>query len=99
MLAISVRHSDDYIMARRKDENLIAFSSIQELLRRDAERDGIPVYPIIPEEKNAKAVSAGRAGGRQGGKVRASKLSTRRRKEIAKKAAEARWAAQTEAKK
>jgi hypothetical protein len=33
----------------------------------------------------------GRRGGIKGGKARAAKLSDRRKKEIAKKAAEARW--------
>ena len=45
-------------MARRKDENQTAFSTLEELLRRDAERDGIPVPPIPPEEKDPKAVKA-----------------------------------------
>jgi len=78
-------------MARRKDENQTAFSNLEELLRRDAERDGIPVPPIPPEEKDAKAVRAGRLGGLKGGKARAAKLSPRKRKEIARKAAESRW--------
>jgi hypothetical protein len=33
----------------------------------------------------------GRKGGKKGGKARAEKLSAKRRKEIAKKAAKARW--------
>lgn len=40
------------------------------------------------EEKDPDAI----ARGKKGGKVRASKLSARKRREIAKKAAEARWA-------
>jgi len=46
----------------------------------------------MAEEKNPAAVELGRLGGRKGGKARAEKLSPERRKEIAKKAAEARWA-------
>ena len=42
-------------------------------------------------EKNPAAVALGRLGGLKGGKARAAKLSAKRRKEIAKKAAEARW--------
>ena len=42
-------------------------------------------------EKNPAAVALGRLGGLKGGKARAKKLSKKRRKEIAKKAAEARW--------
>ena len=41
--------------------------------------------------KNPAAVALGRLGGLKGGKARAKKLSAKRRKEIAKKAAEARW--------
>lgn len=42
-------------------------------------------------EKNPYAVALGRLGGLKGGKARANKLPPERRKEIAKKAAKARW--------
>ena len=42
-------------------------------------------------KKNAAAVELGRLGGLKGGKARAAKLSARRRSEIARKAARARW--------
>ena len=45
------------------------------------------------EGKNPAAVLLGRRGGQKGGKARAAKLSKRRRLQIAKKAAQARWAA------
>jgi len=45
----------------------------------------------LPKEKNPAAVALGRLGGLKGGKARARKLSARRRKEIAKKAAATRW--------
>ena len=41
--------------------------------------------------KNAAAVALGRLGGLKGGKARLSKLSSKRRKTIAKAAAAARW--------
>jgi hypothetical protein len=41
--------------------------------------------------KNPAAVTLGRLGGLKGGKARAVKLSPHRRKEIAIKAAKARW--------
>ncbi|MBN2072534.1 MAG: hypothetical protein JW770_01140 [Actinobacteria bacterium] len=41
--------------------------------------------------KNPAAVALGRMGGLKGGKARAEKLSAKKRKEIAKKAANARW--------
>lgn len=43
--------------------------------------------------KNPAAVALGRKGGLKGGKARASSLSPERRKEIAKLAAQERWAA------
>jgi hypothetical protein len=42
-------------------------------------------------EKNPAAVALGRMGGLKGGKARAAKLSAKKRKAIAKKAAKARW--------
>jgi len=45
----------------------------------------------IPQEKNPAAVTLGRLGGLKGGKARAEKLSAKRRKQIAQKAAKARW--------
>jgi len=47
-----------------------------------------------PEEaprKNPHAVALGRKGGKKGGLARAKKLTARRRKAIATKAAKARW--------
>jgi hypothetical protein len=43
------------------------------------------------KEKNPAAVVLGRLGGLKGGKARAEKLSAKKRTEIAKKAAKARW--------
>lgn len=41
--------------------------------------------------KNAAAVALGRLGGLKGGKARAKSLSPKKRQQIAKKAAKARW--------
>ncbi len=49
--------------------------------------------PAAPE-KDPAAVSLGRRGGLKGGKARAAKLSPEERREIARKAAAARWAKQ-----
>lgn len=78
-------------MPKRKDENEIAFSTLQELIRRDAERDGIPQPPPKQPEKVPSAVKAGRLGGKKGGPARAAKLSPKKRSQIAKKAAQTRW--------
>jgi hypothetical protein len=48
--------------------------------------------PTEKSEKNPAAVALGRLGGLKGGKARATSLSARKRKEIARKAAKARWA-------
>ncbi|RJP71358.1 MAG: hypothetical protein C4532_07475 [Candidatus Abyssobacteria bacterium SURF_17] len=42
-------------------------------------------------DKNPAAVALGRLGGLKGGKARAGKLSAKKRTEIARKAARARW--------
>jgi hypothetical protein len=41
--------------------------------------------------KNPAAVALGKLGGAKGGKARAAKLTAEQRREIARKAAEARW--------
>jgi len=46
--------------------------------------------------KNPAAVALGRLGGLKGGLARAEKLSTKRKKEIARKAAQARWSRESE---
>ena len=43
------------------------------------------------KEKNPAAVALGRLGGLKGGKARAEKLSAKKRKAIAQKAAKTRW--------
>lgn len=52
--------------------------------------DGGPLQ-TIPDKRNPHAVALGTIGGKKGGKARAKVLSAARRKEIAKKAANARW--------
>lgn len=44
------------------------------------------------KDKNPAAVALGHLGGLNGGPARAKKLSSKKRKEIAKKAAKSRWA-------
>ena len=76
---------------KRKDENEAAFSALQEVLRRDAERDGIPRGPLPESAKVSYRVEAGKKGGLRGGPARAKRLSAKRRKRIAKEAAQKRW--------
>lgn len=48
--------------------------------------------PPQGREKNPAAVALGRLGAKKGGQARAGSLSPKQRSEIAKKAAQARWA-------
>jgi hypothetical protein len=66
-----------------KDEAQLAKSIVDELTADEPEE--------TKPQKNPAAVALGRLGGQKGGKARAKKLSAKRRKEIAKKAAIARW--------
>ena len=47
--------------------------------------------PKTADGKNSHAVALGRLGGLKGGKARAATLTSARRVEIARKAAQARW--------
>lgn len=49
-------------------------------------------FPAPVKVKNPAAVALGKLGGSKGGTIRAKKLSTERKKEIASIAAKARWA-------
>lgn len=61
---------------------------------RGAEEDlGESVAP--PSKKNPHAVALSKLGASKGGKARAEKLSKKKRKEIARKAAAARWGKRT----
>ena len=71
-----------------RDANQMA-KHILDQLTGDAPKDEPP--PV----KNAAAVALGKLGGKKGGVARAASLSPRKRKEIAKKAAAARWSKST----
>jgi len=66
-----------YYKSMNKDVNLIASNIVGQVTGESS--------------KNPNAVALGRLGGLKGGKARASKLTPEQRKEIAKKAARARW--------
>lgn len=65
-----------------------AHDVLQHVIRQT---EGQPEPPADLGGKNPAAVALGRLGGLKGGKARAEKLSARKRSEIAKKAAKARW--------
>jgi len=56
-----------------------------------AEATGKEKAEETPSDKNPHAVALGRLGGLKGGTARAKKLTSKRRKEIAEKAAKKRW--------
>ena len=74
-------------MAKRskkpRDVNALASAIVNEVTGDEKPQD---------DGKNPAAVALGRLGGLKGGKARAKKLSAKRRSEIAKRAAQARWA-------
>lgn len=75
---------------RLRDINELAASIVDEATNDEPEP--VDASNGAPEpEKNPHAAALGRLGGKKGGPARALKLSAERRREIAKKAAEARW--------
>ena len=70
---------------KSKDVNTLALQIVVEATQDETISDD------TPKEKNPAAVALGRLGGLKGGKARANSLSSKKRKEIARKAAEARW--------
>jgi hypothetical protein len=48
-----------------------------------------------PQEPESQQQTAGRAGGKKGGKARATRLSAEERSQAAKKAARARWSSRS----
>lgn len=77
---------------RRKQEHdfsLKAFRIVQEAT-------GQAEPETEQEQKKFDPVALGRLGGLKGGKARAQKLTPEQRKEIARKAAQARWRGKTE---
>lgn len=72
--------------------------STNKQLKKDLNTRAFDILQQVTGEKNSEgstknpaAVALGRLGGLKGGKTRAENLSPERRKEIAKKAAKARW--------
>ncbi len=82
----------DYSMPKRSSKQPIR--DLNELAARivDAATSDAPQAerPASPA-KNPHAAALGRLGGKKGGAARAAKLTPERRREIAKRAAAARW--------
>lgn len=75
---------------REHDFAVTAFRVVQEATGQ-AEPEPEEAEPELAEGKNPHAVALGRLGGLKGGKARAAKMTPEQRREIAKKAALARW--------
>jgi len=71
---------------RPTDINLLAASIVEDATNQPTTEEA------SNSGKNPAAVALGRLGGKKGGRARAEKLTPEQRKEIAKKAAKARWA-------
>lgn len=78
---------------REHDFAVNAFRVVQEATRETETPEEAPESPpeFTPEELHDAAVKLGRLGGRKGGPARSAKLTPEQRKEIARKAAQARW--------
>jgi hypothetical protein len=72
--------------SKPKDANSLAFNIVAQ-----AVGDAAPAIAPPDDGKNPSAVALGRLGGLKGGKARADSLSAKKRAEIARKAAQARW--------
>ena len=70
-----------------QDENQLAKSILDLITTEDTTAE-----PEAKPEKNPAAVALGRLGGLKGGPARKERLSPKKRTEIARKAAEKRWA-------
>jgi hypothetical protein len=76
---------------KKNDLNTLAKSIVDQALGENQDEMADIISEAQAEGKNPAAVMLGRIGGLKGGKARAAKLSARKRSEIAKKAAKARW--------
>ncbi len=68
---------------RPRDANQLAHQIVQESVGN--------VEPEPPDARNPAAVALSKLGASKGGKARAKNLSAAKRREIAKRAAHARW--------
>lgn len=78
---------------KREDSSQAAHRILETIIEKteaDAPADDAPPMEITPEMR-AAAAAFGRMGGKLGGPARAAKLSPKKRSDIAKKAAAARW--------
>jgi len=75
---------------RPRDTNQLAWQIVQEATGQ------VPAVSDVPDTRNPAAVALAKLGAKKGGQARAQKLSPRKRKQIAIKAAKARWSKKRE---
>lgn len=76
---------------RPRDPNLLARSVMEDLIGETMEGKPLKKRVEPPDTRNPAAVALSKLGASKGGLARAASLSDRKRKAIAKKAAQARW--------
>lgn len=84
MLKLSMPKRSSNKKKNIRDTNVLAARIVEQATGEDT-----PTQEV--NKKNPYAVELGRLGGKKGGKARAEKLTPEQRREIAKKAAQARW--------
>jgi hypothetical protein len=79
--------------SKPRDISQLARAIVEESTGESLADHALPKDPLKEpvHEKNPAAVALGKLGGKKGGIARRDKLSPERRKEIAEKAARARW--------
>ena len=84
------------VMPARSSTRHLYLNQLAKLIVDFTTGDAAKPEPPSQKPKNKAAVELGKMGGRKGGSARAAKLSPEQRREIARKAARARWRKQPE---
>jgi len=88
MIALAPRIVESYVDSMPKRSSKLP-TDVNQRAKRIL--DSVTHPSSEPTEKNPAAVALGRLGGLKGGKARAESMTAKKRSEIAKKAAKARW--------
>ena len=80
------------MVKQKKKEHYFSVTAFRVVQEATGQSEPEPEKPLTTEGKNPNAVALGRLGGLKGGRARANKLTWEERREIAGKAARARWA-------
>ncbi|MCB9851534.1 MAG: hypothetical protein H6819_00440 [Phycisphaerales bacterium] len=75
----------------RRDVAEIARENLEQIIGEKLNGEPLDTPEEMPDTRNQAAVELSKLGASKGGKARAKKLSAKKRSEIAKRAAKARW--------